>query len=251
MQNVTGFRQPLCALLPMTSDTRLPESAVICVGQSSGRRSLRRFRPPPPSAAAGSSAAALSISIGSGAGTGATAVVSAVSVGAGVASALALLCAATIAMHSVPANSKLVGATATAASTSSTGCPAASACASVMRSKWASLHRCNWHWRPATRWQVGHSLSLAAVHGLPGEDARHERPDRPVAGDLRPHGTVGRGGWPRRHRLRRGRRHDHGSRPSHDDDLQVRPGADAVEHCLGCGRSMPAESECAFCARCE
>ena len=36
-----------------------------------------------------------------------------------------------------------------------------------------------------------------------------------------------------------------------DDDLQVRPGADAVEHCLGCGRSMPADSECAFCARCE
>ena len=33
-----------------------------------------------------------------------------------------------------------------------------------------------------------------------------------------------------------------------DDDLQVRLGlgADAVEHCLGCGRSMPA-----FCARCE
>ena len=103
-------------LLPMTSDTRLPESAVICVGQSSGRRSLRRFRPPPPSAAAGSSAAALSISIGSGAGTGATAAVSAVSVGAAVsagsvgaattaaavASALALLCAATIATHSAP-----------------------------------------------------------------------------------------------------------------------------------------------------
>ena len=29
-----------------------------------------------------------------------------------------------------------------------------------------------------------------------------------------------------------------------DDDLQVRLdlGADAVEHCLGCGRSMPADS---------
>ena len=38
-----------------------------------------------------------------------------------------------------------------------------------------------------------------------------------------------------------------------DDDLQVRLGlgADAVEHCLGCGRSMPADSEYAFCARCE
>ena len=39
-----------------------------------------------------------------------------------------------------------------------------------------------------------------------------------------------------------------------DDDLQVRLGlgADAaVEHCLGCGRSMPADSGYAFCARCE
>jgi hypothetical protein len=36
-----------------------------------------------------------------------------------------------------------------------------------------------------------------------------------------------------------------------DDDLQVRLGADAVEHCLGCGRSMPVDSEYAFCARCE
>ena len=36
-----------------------------------------------------------------------------------------------------------------------------------------------------------------------------------------------------------------------DDDLLVGPAGEAPENCLGCGRSMPADSEYAFCARCE
>ena len=36
-----------------------------------------------------------------------------------------------------------------------------------------------------------------------------------------------------------------------DDDLLVGPESEATENCLGCGRSMPADSEYAFCARCE
>jgi hypothetical protein len=36
-----------------------------------------------------------------------------------------------------------------------------------------------------------------------------------------------------------------------DDDLQVGPASEAVENCLGCGRSMPSDSAYAFCARCE
>ena len=35
-----------------------------------------------------------------------------------------------------------------------------------------------------------------------------------------------------------------------DDELEIGPAGAATEHCLGCGRSMPADSGYVFCARC-